>query len=124
MPKKDLSDDVENVEPQDNQTVESIRPLKMLVISMGLIMIGGTVMLAGLVWKKVNAQTNGTGAYACAGGEADLKGRGQVLSLERDGKILYVTLQKNDQTLEVAGVDVCSGKVKSSVLMAIDGRKK
>lgn len=91
---------------------------------MGLIMIGGTIMLAGLVWKKVNAEANGTGAYACLGGEADLKGRGQVISMERDGKVAYVTLQKNDQQLEIAAVDLCSGKVKSSVLLAVDGRKK
>ncbi len=91
---------------------------------MALILIGGTVMLAGMVWKKVNAQANGTGAYACAGGEADLKGHGEVLGMERDGKNMIVTLQKNPQMLEIATVDMCSAKIKSTVSLLVDGKKK
>ena len=90
---------------------------------MGLIMIGGTVMLAGLVWKKVNAETTGTGAYACAGGEADLKGRGEVINMERDGKNMILTLQKTPQILEIVAIDTCSAKVKTSLLLSIDEKK-
>ncbi len=91
---------------------------------MGLLLIGGTLLLCGMVWKKVNAEANGTAAYACAGGEADLKGLGDVVSVERDGKVLYVTLQKGAQSMQVATVDLCSGKVKSKVSLLVDGKKK
>ncbi|MBY0408314.1 MAG: hypothetical protein K2Q01_11545 [Rickettsiales bacterium] len=111
--------DTAEVEPKEN-----LKPLKMLVFSMGLIMIGGTVLLAMMVWKKVDSEASGTApAYGCAGGEIDMAGRGQVLNLEREGKQLYVTFQKDARTLEVATLDLCSGKLKSSVMMAIDGRK-
>jgi hypothetical protein len=118
-----MTDTVPNEPPPENN-IENIRPLKLLVFSMGLIMIGGTVLLAALVWKKVNAEAAGTGAYACQGGEIDMAGRGQVLDLERDGKQLYVTFQKDAKTLEVATLDLCSGKVKSAVTMLIDGKKR
>lgn len=108
----------------ENQSAENIRPLKTLVVSMGLVMLGGTILLAMMVWKKVDAQTKGTGAYACEGGVADLKGLGQVVKTEREGKLLYVTLQKDAQTLTIATVDLCSAKVKSSVKLDVDGNKK
>jgi len=109
---------------KENNPQENHRPLKMLVFSMGLVMIGGTVLLAAMVWKKVNAETSGVvPAYACAGGEADLAGRGQVIGMERDGKSLYVTFQKDARVLEVATLDLCSGKVKTSVTLQVDGKK-
>jgi hypothetical protein len=115
-----MTDEPAEIAPQEN-----LKPLKMLVFSMGLIMIGGTVMLVAMVWKKVNADANGTSAaYACAGGEADLAGRGQVLELSRDGKVMYVTLQKDAQHVEVATVDLCSAKVKSSLMLVVDAKKK
>lgn len=96
----------------------------MLVLSMGLILIGGTVMLAGMVWKKVNAEVTGTGAYACNGGNVDLSGHGLVSGMERDGKNMIVTLQKDAQTVDVATVDMCAAKVKSVVSLRVDGHKK
>ena len=110
--------DINEIEP-----VENIRPLKMLVISMGLVMIGGTVLLAGMVWKKVDAQTKGIGAYACDGGTADLKGSGKVLRLEQDGKHLLVTMTQNAETVTVATVDTCSGKVKNTLILKVESQK-
>lgn len=117
-----MSDAINEDEPKENQSLENIRPLKTLVVSMGLIMVGGTILLAMLVWKKVDAQTKGTGAYACDGGKADLKGKGAVIRMERDGKQLFVTLQ-GGQNLEVATVDLCNGKVKSSLILDVDSNK-
>lgn len=96
----------------------------MLVFSMGLLMIGGTLLLAGAVWKKVSHEGRAAAASsACAGGAVDLRGRGQVMRAEREGGLLYLTLQKSGQALEVATVNLCTGEVKSAVPVTVDGVK-
>ena len=87
---------------------------------MGIVLMGGTVVLAGLVWKKVSADTSGApAAHGCAGGAADLKGRGSVIASQIDGSKLRVTLQQAGG-LEVVTLDMCSGKEASAVRVQAD----
>ncbi|NBO18914.1 MAG: hypothetical protein EBV03_06760 [Proteobacteria bacterium] len=88
---------------------------------MGIVLMGGTVVLAGLVWKKVSADTSGTAAVhsGCAGGDANLKGRGQVVATQIDGSKLRLTLVQAS-SMELVTLDVCSGKEMGAVKVQVD----
>lgn len=96
----------------------------MLVFSMGLVLMGGTVMLVGMVWKKISAEGKGAApVYACAGGSEDLKGRGVVTDSVVEGNKLRLTLQQPGGILEIVTLDMCGGKESSALRVQTDGVK-
>jgi hypothetical protein len=102
---------------------ENLNPLKTLVFSMGLLLIGGTVLLGTLVWKKIAAETSGLHATAdCPGGNVDLKGRGTMVDSVVDGHTMRVTLEKNNGKNEMVMIDICSGKIIGSLTLDTDAK--
>ena len=100
---------------------ERANPVKMLVISMGFVLMGGTVMLMGVVWKKVGAETAKMKIAAeCAGGKVDLKGHGQVVNTLIDKNIMRVTLKKGAGSLETVSIDLCAGKLMGALELETD----
>ena len=100
---------------------ENLKPLKILVFSMGLLLLGGTVLLMGLVWKKVAAGEAGAALSAgCPGGNVDLKGRGSIVDSTMEGRSMRVLLEKGDNHRELVTIDMCSGKVVSALAIESD----
>jgi hypothetical protein len=94
---------------------ENLKPLKTLVFSMGFLLIGGTVLLGVMTWKKLAARN-----AACVGGEIDLKGHGSIVSSQMDGRTIRLTLKKGAGKSEMVQVDSCTAKVISSVVIEAD----
>lgn len=92
----------------------------MLVISLGLMLVGGTLLLAVGLWHKSfdMAET----AAACPGGRVDLKGRGAIVETAVDGGNLRVTLEKKGGGVEIVTIDLCNGKVAGSLTLESDRR--
>lgn len=87
----------------------------MLVISLGLMLIGGTLLLAVGLWHKMfNAET-----AACSGGTVDLTGRGRIVDSVVEGKIVRVILEKEGGD-EVVTLDLCTGKILSALSIVAD----
>lgn len=86
----------------------------MLVISLGVLLIGGTFLLGVLMWKK------GFEGAHCAGMPVNLKGHGPVISSQIQGKKLYLTLKRNGGGAELVTVDICSGAVLSNLAIDTD----
>lgn len=103
---------------------ENLNPLKMLLFSMGLMLIGGTVLLAVLIWEKAGepaeAHTSTHEAADCAGGHVDLKGRGVIVDSTMEGQIMRVTLEKHEGKMETLMIDMCSGKIVGSLTIDSD----
>lgn len=97
---------------------ENLNSLKMLVFSMGLILIGAIVLLAGLVWKRVGGEDNPT--TACAGGHVNLKGHGMVVDSGFDGTTLRVTMEKTEGQSETLLIDICTGKITGTLTLDTD----
>ncbi len=88
---------------------------------MGFVLVGGTIMLMGVVWKKVSAETTKMRLGAeCAGGKVDLKGRGHVSNTLIEKNIMRVTLVKGTGGMEVVSMDVCTGHVMGSLELETD----
>lgn len=88
---------------------------------MGIVLMGGTVVLAGLVWKKVSSESSGAAVHSgCAGGTVNVKDRGTIIGSQVEGNKLRLTLQ-DGSGLEVVTVDMCSGKESSAVRVQADG---
>lgn len=102
---------------------ENVNPLKTLVISMGLLLIGGTMFLAAVVWKKVsNDAVHARMQAECPGAQVDLKGRGAVVATEMDKKTLRLTLKSGPGKLEVVSVNLCTGKIEGTLGLAVDNK--
>jgi len=101
---------------------QNANPLKTLVISMGVLLIGGTVLLFALVVKKVSAEAaKARAAQECAGGKVDLSGHGKIISSAMDGHIMRITLRKPPGHNETVSVDICTGKVIGTLVVETDG---
>lgn len=88
----------------------------MLVISLGLMLIGGTLLLAVGLWHK---SFNASEPAACPGGKVDLTGRGHIVDSAAEGQKLRITLEK-DGGEEVVTIDLCSGEILSSLSIQAD----
>ena len=98
---------------------EKANPLKTLVISMGFLLIGGTILLMAVVWKKVASDTAKLHGE-CAGGKIDLKGHGQLVNTLTDGHIIRITFKKQPGSTEIVSVDLCAGKLLGSLSVETD----
>ena len=101
---------------------ENLTALKTLVISMGFLLVGGTVLLAGIVWKKVSAESAevAAGGPKCPGGTIDLKGKGMVIETTVEGQVMRVTTEKKEGITETYLIDMCQGKVITHVALETD----
>jgi hypothetical protein len=100
---------------------ENLRPLKILVFSMGLLLIGGTVLLFGIILKKMSQEKNMPPVVQeCKGGALDLKGRGLVMESKLENNVLRLTLEKGPGHTEMLTVDACSGEITSTLVIDSD----
>jgi hypothetical protein len=101
---------------------ENLTALKTLVISMGFLLVGGTVLLAGIVWNKVsNEAARAAAGPSCAGGTIDLKGQGALVETMVDGQTLRAKTKKNNGKTTISLIDICKGTVISSITLETDG---
>jgi len=96
---------------------ENLNSLKMLVFSLGLILIGAIVLLAGLVWKRVGTDSV---VADCAGGHVNLKGHGMVVDSGFDGTTMRVTMEKTEGQSEIMLIDICTGKITGTLTLDTD----
>lgn len=100
---------------------ENSNPLKILVISMGFLLIGGTVLLMAVVWKKVSQEEAKTQESAkCEGGKLDLMGRGKIVNQLIDKDIIRITLKKSSGQQETVSAQLCTGKILGSLVIESD----
>lgn len=90
----------------------SLLPLKMLVISMGLLLIGGTIFLFSVIANKASKDLSPQ--TACEGGVIHVGDAGKVISATTDGKTTHLALAKGDKTTLLT-VDNCSQHVLNSI---------
>ena len=100
---------------------QNANPLKTLVISMGVLLIGGTVLLMAVVWKKVSQEAmKAHAASECAGGKIDLTGRGKIVNRMTDGHIVRIELKKQAGQDETVSIDLCTGKIVGALVIDSD----
>lgn len=102
------------------QPEKSLTALKTLVVSMGIVLVVGFLVVMAAAWMKMKATSAQTVASNCKGGDVDLKGRGTVIDTNYNGNILRIVLAKPDGEVEVAQIDLCTGKQVGSVKIATD----
>lgn len=98
------------------QQDKSLTALKTLVISMGIVLVLGFLMVGASVWMKMKSGI----PASCALEPVNLKGRGHVVGTGIDGKNLRIILSHPDGALEVVQVDSCSGKELSTLKILTD----
>lgn len=101
-------------------TQESLKPLKLLVISLGVILIGGMVFLCTALWKEVAGYTPPAPVTACSGGKADLSGRGIIVESRMEGGNLRLMLERAPGRNEMLVIDSCTGAITSSLVITTD----
>jgi hypothetical protein len=103
-------------------TEHHVKALKLLVVSLGLLLIGGAILLGGMVWKKVNLMRNTDmlDASVCPGGEVNLTGRGIIIESRTEDQLLRLTLEKQPGTNEILTIDTCTGKIIGTLKLATD----
>ncbi len=100
---------------------ENANPLKILVISKGFLLIGGTVLLMAVVWKKVSMEDAKARTSAeCVGGKLDLTRRGKIVNQLIDNDIIRITLKKPSGQQETVSAQLCSGKILGSLVIESD----
>ena len=100
---------------------ENLRPLKILVFSMGLLLVGGTILLFALVIKKVNQEGK---PQACEKKTLELAGRGQLVETQLEGGKLRVMLVAAPGEYEIITLDACRGQELGSLRIKADAPKR
>lgn len=92
----------------------SLKSLKTLVISMGILLVLGFLITLAGAWMKFQGKKS-TDSKACSGSVVELKGKGKLLHSEtQDGKITLTFSQKTGER-EFITLDSCTGKQLSRV---------
>jgi len=84
-------------------------PLKLLVISLGLVLIGGTIFVFAAIASKAGKEAR-SASLACADATIHLEGKGKITAIAPQGDIVQVTLTA-PAGAQVLSVDRCSGKI-------------
>lgn len=103
-------------------TEHHLKALKLLVVSLGLILIGGSVILGTVMWKKVKVMRNTDmlSSSECAGGELDLRGRGMIIESRTEDQLLRLTLETRPGQDEILTIDTCTGKIVGTLKVQTD----
>ena len=96
---------------------ENLKPLKTLVISMGVLLMAATVMMMTVVWNKASQEDV---KQTCQGGILDLTGRGKITNKLINNDIVRITLQKQVGREEIVSADLCSGKILGRLSIEAD----
>lgn len=99
---------------------ENLTTIRTLVFSAVILLIGGTLFLMGLTWKRVTTDVDPRLSGNCLGGVVDLKGRGMVVDTTVDGQIMRVSLEKREGKNETVLIDMCSGRVINNLTIEAD----
>lgn len=88
---------------------------------MGLVLMGGTVVLVGLVWKKIAQEGAKPGLTSqCAAVAVDLSGRGALLRHEQDGSKIRLVLHGHNHEMSFITLDSCTGQKLNDVTITAD----
>lgn len=90
---------------------------------MGLVLIGGTILLVGLVWKQVSASTSKASrplAAICEHVDVSMGGYGEVISQRIEADTAQLIFQQDDGNVHFVTVDLCSGDQTHSLLVHLD----
>jgi hypothetical protein len=90
----------------------NLLPLKVLVISLGFVLIGGTVFLFAAIAGKAGHDLKI--ARACPDVTLNLAGKGAVQGITPQGDTVQVTLVTQGQT-KLLTVDRCTGKLEQTL---------
>jgi hypothetical protein len=88
----------------------SLFPLKILVISLGVLLLGGMVLIFTTIAMRASKDIH---ASHCAEAVFHMQGLGTVTSTSAEGDTVEITLAKPNKTT-LLSVDRCSGKVLRS----------
>lgn len=94
---------------------QNLFPLKTLVLSLGALLIGGTVVLVAGLYGK--------GQGGCASGTVDLRGRGALNGINTQGERVYVSIPKEPGRLDIVTIDPCTGKEQATLTLMADPQK-
>ena len=105
-----------------DKPVDSNRGLKLVVISMGLVLIGGTILLFVLAFKKINDKV-GDPAKAhipreyrdCGEHELALGAGEEITHVEFDGVIARLVVERPDGGVAIRMVQACTGDLLSNL---------
>lgn len=93
---------------------ENLKWLKLLVILMGVVLIGGGAATFALLWKKLAEPAT---ASDCAGGQVDLKDKGTLVESTVEGDRLRMSFDQKNGKTEMVFIDICSGKVTGKLVV-------
>ncbi len=96
---------------------ENLTTVRTLVFSAVILLIGGTLFLMGLTWKRVTNDSDPRLSGNCPGGVIDLKGHGMIVDTTVDGQIMRLSLEKREGKSETVLIDMCSGRVVTNLLI-------
>ncbi|MDX2074048.1 MAG: hypothetical protein SFX19_06765 [Alphaproteobacteria bacterium] len=105
---------------------KNLNALKTLVISMGIVLVLGFLVVGAAVWMKIKGPPSSVAASGsalpaqCPGGAVNLKGRGQIVDTAIEGSTLRLAFAKAPGELEMVHIDLCSGKEISALKIATD----
>ena len=99
--------------------------LKLIVYSMGILLVGGMVLLAVLVMQKLDEGTlfknkEEAAIAACSGLQVDMRGRGALMNADMEGQKLRLWFEKEDGTNQLVTADSCTGIIVREVTIKAD----
>jgi len=83
-------------------------PLKLIVISLGFLLIGGTIWVFAAIASKAGKEISHT--QHCADAVVHLEGKGTITAIAPQGDIVQITLATPPKTALIT-IDRCSGKI-------------
>jgi hypothetical protein len=105
---------------------QNLKALKTLVISMGVVLVIGFLVVGASIWMKMKGRAPGAIAAAsrempanCPGGTIDLKGRGRIVDTSIEGQIMRFAIARGDD-LEMIHVDLCTAKEINTIKIITD----
>ena len=88
----------------------SLLPLKIIVISLGVLLVGGTIVLFATIASKAGKDVAGAHCTKDATLKLNVKGKTNISSITPVGDTVQISLT-TEKDIEVLTVDRCSGKL-------------
>jgi hypothetical protein len=96
---------------------ENLLPLKVLVISLGILLVGGFALVIGVVFSRLGGQ------QACTRQPVELPVAGTVESAGFAQGTWTVALRRPDGTIRLMAFDECTGAMRHSLILKPEGAR-
>lgn len=100
-----------------SQEKTGLAALRIIVISMGIVLIGGCILLFVALYQKTQNGTSSAAEDSCVGAKLNI-GSGKVKDMIKEEQYVTLLIEHSSGEQSVSVIDLCNGSLHSRITLS------